>query len=100
MILTIMETMKRPAKRPTPILLLSLLASAAGGANAQSIYVRLLGTAGPSLSPDRAEAGLLVVAGSEILLFDCGHGVPNRLAQTSSFTKWPLVSTVSRRASR
>jgi ribonuclease BN (tRNA processing enzyme) len=24
---------------------------------------------------------LLVVAGSEILLFDCGHGVPNRLAQ-------------------
>ena len=33
------------------------------------------------MSPDRAEAGLLVVAGSEILLFDCGHGVPDRLAQ-------------------
>jgi ribonuclease Z len=30
---------------------------------------------------DRAEAGPLVVAGSEVLLFDCGHGVPDRLAQ-------------------
>lgn len=48
---------------------------------AQSIYVRLLGTAGPSLNPNQAEAGLLVVAGAEVLLFDCGHGVPNRLAQ-------------------
>ena len=61
--------------------LLSLFAMGVGSVNAQSIFVRLLGTAGPSLSPDRAEAGLLVVAGPEILLFDCGHGVPNRLAQ-------------------
>jgi ribonuclease Z len=50
-------------------------------ASAQSIYVRLLGTAGPSLNPNQAEAGLLEVAGSEILLFDCGHGIPDRLAQ-------------------
>jgi ribonuclease BN (tRNA processing enzyme) len=48
---------------------------------AQSIFVRLRGTAGPSLNPNQAEAGLLVVAGSEVLLFDCGHGVPDRLAQ-------------------
>ncbi len=58
-----------------------LLACSATPAGAQSIYVRLLGTAGPSLNPSQAEAGLLVVAGSEILLFDCGHGVPDRLAQ-------------------
>ena len=76
-----METTKRLTKHRLLILLLSLLANGAGSAQAQSIYVRLLGTAGPSLSPDRAEAGLLVVAGPEILLFDCGHGVPNRLAQ-------------------
>lgn len=76
-----METTKPPAKHPTPIFLLVLLSLGAGSLNAQSIYVRLLGTAGLSLSPDRAEAGLLVVAGTEILLFDCGHAVPNRLAQ-------------------
>jgi ribonuclease Z len=53
----------------------------AAPARAQSIFVRLLGTAGPSLSPNQAEAGLLVVAGTEVLLFDCGHGVPTRLGQ-------------------
>jgi ribonuclease Z len=58
-----------------------LLACGTMPVDAQSIYVRLLGTAGPSLNPNQAEAGLLVVAGAEILLFDCGHGVPNRLAQ-------------------
>src|SRR5215469_2822003 len=61
-----------------PLLLLLLLAAPVW---AQSIFVRLLGTAGPSLNPNHAEAGLLVVAGSEVLLFDCGHGIPNRLAQ-------------------
>jgi ribonuclease Z len=61
------------------LLLLFLLFTAL--AFAQSIFVRLLGTAGPSLNSNQAEAGLLVVAGSEVLLFDCGHGVPDRLAQ-------------------
>jgi ribonuclease Z len=61
-----------------PLLLVLLLAAPVW---AQSIFVRLLGTAGPSLNPNHAEAGLLVVAGSEVLLFDCGHGIPNRLAQ-------------------
>ena len=50
-------------------------------AQPQPFRVRLLGTAGPSLSSAQAEAGLLVVAGSELLLFDCGRGVPERLAQ-------------------
>jgi len=75
-----MGTTKYP--RPIVFILPLLLACGAVPAAAQpAIYVRLLGTAGPSLNPDRAEAGLLVVAGSEVLLFDCGHGVPNRLAQ-------------------
>ncbi len=52
--------------------------------------VRLLGTAGPYLTPDTAEAGLLVVAGSELLLFDCGRGVPERLGQIGA----QLVSKV------
>jgi ribonuclease Z len=46
-----------------------------------SIYVRLLGTGGPSIGGPRAEAGLLVVAGTEILLFDCGNNIPDHLAQ-------------------
>ena len=47
----------------------------------QTFKVTLLGTAGPSMSIDRAEAGTLVQAGPETLLFDCGRGVPERLSQ-------------------
>lgn len=74
----------RISKTQSPVVcgVLSLLVWSASSAIAQpSIYVRLLGTAGPSLNPAHAEAGLLVVAGPEVLLFDCGHGIPNRLAQ-------------------
>ena len=58
---------------------LSLLLAAA--APAQTITATLLGTAGPSLSMTEAEAGLLIQAGPEVLLFDCGHLIPERLAQ-------------------
>ena len=47
----------------------------------QTLKVTLLGTAGPSMAFDRAEAGTLVQAGGETLLFDCGRGVPERLNQ-------------------
>jgi len=68
--------------QPSISFVFALLSFCTVPAAAQPVmYVRLLGTAGPSLSPDRAEAGLLVVAGPEVLLFDCGHGVPDRLAQ-------------------
>jgi ribonuclease Z len=64
-------------------LFLFCLAAPAGAQ--QTFRVRLLGTAGPSLTPYQAEAGLLVVVGSganqELLLFDCGRGVPENLAQ-------------------
>jgi ribonuclease Z len=71
-------------KNPRIPLILTLLFLAAGSAAAQQTFrVRLLGTAGPSLYPYQAEAGLLVVAGSgpnqELLLFDCGRGVPENL---------------------
>jgi ribonuclease Z len=61
--------------------LLLICGSRPAAAQPQPFRVRLLGTAGPSLSPGQAEAGLLVVAGSELLLFDCGRGVPERLGQ-------------------
>ncbi len=51
---------------------------------AQIITATLLGTAGPSLSTVQAEPGLLVQAGSETLLFDCGHlFVPSLYRQTT-----------------
>jgi len=45
------------------------------------IHVILLGTAGPSVTRSVSEAGLLVEAGGETLLFDCGRGVPERIMQ-------------------
>ena len=62
------------------ILALSVMVSSSM-AQQPSIYVRLLGTGGPSIGGPRAEAGLLVVAGTEILLFDCGNSIPDHLAQ-------------------
>jgi len=45
------------------------------------IHVILLGTSGPSVTRSVSEAGLLVEAGGETLLFDCGRGVPERIMQ-------------------
>src|SRR5881394_2925996 len=46
------------------------------------IKVTLLGTAaGPPVNLDRFEAGTLVEAGNQKLLFDCGRGVTFRLTQ-------------------
>lgn len=47
----------------------------------QDIVVTLLGTAGPSMSIERAESGTLIQAGGETLLIDCGRGVPERIVQ-------------------
>ena len=58
-----------------------ILASAQLAGQSQTFRVTLLGTEGPSMSLDRAEAGTLVQAGTEALLFDCGRGVPERLSQ-------------------
>jgi ribonuclease Z len=50
-------------------------------ARAADMHITLLGTGGPSSGAFRGEAGLLVEAGSETLLFDCGSTVPSRLDQ-------------------
>lgn len=46
------------------------------------IRVTLLGTGVPGTDTSRARAGLLVEAGSERMLFDCGQGVYQRLIQS------------------
>ena len=48
---------------------------------AQAIRVTLLGTGTPIPRPDRFGPSILVEAGGQKLLFDCGRGVPIRLAQ-------------------
>jgi ribonuclease Z len=58
--------------------------SVSARAQASAIHVTLLGTRGledTTDGPFPAEAGILVEAGGEVLLFDCGRGVPDRLSQ-------------------
>jgi len=61
-----------------------VLFPAAADAQGTSIHVTLLGTRGledTTDGPFPAEAGVLIEAGGEMLLFDCGRGVPDRLSQ-------------------
>ena len=60
---------------------LALLLAFAGPSEASEIKVTLLGTGGPVPRIDRFQAGILVEAGSEKVLIDCGRGVPIRLWQ-------------------
>ncbi len=62
-------------------MLYCVFTAAAALAQAPSIKVTLLGTSWPSIALERAEAGTLVQAGTETLLFDCGRGVPEPLNQ-------------------
>ena len=66
-----------------PEILTALLAALlAGPAFAfDGIRVTLLGTGGALPSLERSGPATLVEAGGEVLLFDCGHGVTQRLAQ-------------------
>lgn len=54
--------------------------------------VILLGTAGPEYFPDRLGPATLVVAGSQVLLFDCGRGVGQRLYESGVNPK--IVSNI------
>src|SRR5688572_9339795 len=49
--------------------------------SAQEIKVTLLGTGAPPAEIDRFGPGTLVEAGGELLLFDVGRGVTQRLSQ-------------------
>jgi ribonuclease Z len=46
-----------------------------------NLKVTLLGTTGPAPQADRAGPGILVEAGSEKFLFDCGRGTTQRIAE-------------------
>jgi len=67
-------------------------------AAAPIISVTLLGTGVPSLnaagylSSGRVNAGLLVTAGTERMLFDCGQGIITRLFQSSTNNADPNVA--------
>ena len=60
---------------------LALAASLAQTASAQTLKVTLLGTGNPRPSMERFGPSILVEAGQEKLLFDCGRGTLQRLYQ-------------------
>jgi ribonuclease Z len=66
-------------KRPIPILLLAAMFVSA--AFAQDIEVTLLGTRNPRPVMSRFGPSILVEAGKEKLIFDCGRGATQRLNQ-------------------
>ena len=61
---------------------LIVLAVASAHADDPEMRVTLLGTAGPEYFPDRMGISTLVEANSELLLFDAGRGVNQRLYQS------------------
>lgn len=65
---------------PALVALLAAL-SAAPAAAFDGIRVTLLGTGGPWPSVERFGPSTLVEVGDQVLLFDCGRGVTQRLAQ-------------------
>jgi ribonuclease Z len=62
-------------------LLLVMAAMLAASAPAQGLKVTLLGTGSPNPRLDRFGPSILVEAGNEKLLFDCGRGAAQRLFQ-------------------
>ena len=71
------------SKNPWWTAMLLLLASAGlvGSARGQDLKVTLLGTGSPQPKMDRFGASILVEAGKEKLLFDCGRGATQRIEQ-------------------
>jgi Metallo-beta-lactamase superfamily len=63
------------------LLLLAAIDAFAAGAHAQGLKVTLLGTGYPQPRMDRFGPSILVEAGKERLLFDCGRGAAQRLEQ-------------------
>src|SRR5579864_8500238 len=72
-----------PSKHPwwTGVLLLLASAGLVPSAPAQGLKVTLLGTGSPGPSMDRFGPSILVEAGKQKLLFDCGRGATQRIEQ-------------------
>jgi ribonuclease Z len=66
---------------PKCVLLLFASAAVVSSALAQSMKVTLLGTGSPQPRMDRFGPSILVEAGNEKLLFDCGRGATQRIEQ-------------------
>jgi Metal-dependent hydrolases of the beta-lactamase superfamily III len=71
------------SKQPwwTSVLLLSSCITLAGSSTAQDLKVTLLGTGSPQPRMDRFGPSILVEAGKQHLLFDCGRGATQRIEQ-------------------
>jgi ribonuclease Z len=69
-------------KLPTITTAMIVLAVASAHADDPKMTVTLLGTAGPEYFPDRLGISTLVDANGELLLFDAGRGVNQRLYQS------------------
>ena len=64
------------------VLLVVCSAAFVGSGSAQGLKVTLLGTGSPQPRMDRFGPSILVEAGSEKLVFDCGRGATQRLEQS------------------
>lgn len=76
-----MVTIMRMNQRIVSGLFTGLMLLWTGSLSGQTITVTLLGTGSPIPIVDRSGPSILVQAGSEAMLFDCGRGVPVRLWQ-------------------
>ena len=65
----------------TGVLLLFACITLAGSSSAQDLKVTLLGTGSPQPRMDRFGPSILVEAGKQHLLFDCGRGATQRIEQ-------------------
>ena len=77
-----MNIVARCSRRPTWVLVLLVSAVLAVVAPAQELKVTLLGTGSPAPRMDRFGPSILVEAGKQKLLFDCGRGATQRIEQT------------------
>ncbi len=86
----------KPGKgfRPKAVLLLIAAIALAAPASSQNFKVTLLGTGAPRPVMERFGPSILVEAGKEKLLFDCGRGATMRLYQLKGAVRRPqrLVS--------
>jgi len=76
-----MNVVARCCRRPTWVFVLLVSAVLAVVAPAQELKVTLLGTGSPAPRMDRFGPSILVEAGNQKLLFDCGRGATQRIEQ-------------------
>ena len=86
--------------RPKAVWLLIAAIALAAPASSQNLKVTLLGTGAPRPVMERFGPSILVEAGKEKLLFDCGRGATMRSANTGDGRSGPLTLLASGRSQR